>query len=246
MGPSALKSKWVYFWSHIFDLVFPLTCFGCGQEGMLACNNCLSQVPEPDYQVCPICRVPFSPNGATCKKCSPHTALDGLFVARIYRFRLVSALIHALKYRFLQKAAQPLALLLEESLHHHSLPLPDLIIPVPLHPRRLRYRGFNQSCLLAEILQERLTPGGIHIPIDTERLKRIRLTKPQMKTDTKEERIRNLKDAFRVDLEVAGPLLGKYVWLIDDVATTGTTLDECARALKQAGVNKVWGVVIAR
>ncbi len=67
-----------------------------------------------------------------------------------------------------------------------------------------------------------------------------------MKTDTKEERIRNLKDAFLVDLEVAGPLLGKYIWLIDDVATTGTTLDECARALKQAGVNKVWGVVIAR
>lgn len=231
--------------SKFLDLVFPITCLGCGHEGTLACNHCLSLVPEPDSQVCPSCKAPFSHNGAVCKKCRGKTSLDGLFIARPYRFRLVEELIFALKYRFLERAVTPLVDLLEESLAHHSLPLPDLLIPVPLHPRRLRFRGFNQAYSIARELGQRLAPG-LGIALDATSLKRIRFTKPQMKTDTRDERLHNLTDAFTIELEVAGPLVGKYVWLIDDVATTGTTLDECARVLKTAGVKKVWGVVIAR
>lgn len=245
MGQSSWKSRLIRLWRTCLDLVFPITCLGCGKEGSLACRHCLSLIPEPDSQVCPECKIPFSPSGATCTRCRSQTALDGLFVARIYRFRFLQNLIHALKYQFLQKTVSPLALLIQESLAHHSLPLPDLIIPVPLHPRRLRWRGFNQAELLARELQKNLSPG-LTIPLDTTSLKRIRLTQPQMKTDTREERLQNLTGAFRVHSEVAGPLIGKYIWLIDDVATTGTTLNECARALKLAGVKKVWGVVIAR
>lgn len=87
---------------------------------------------------------------------------------------------------------------------------------------------------------------GLGVPLDTERLRRIRFTKPQMTTEGRPERLKNLTGAFAVAPEVAGPLVGKYIWLIDDVATTGTTLDECAKALKQAGTKKVWGIVIAR
>ncbi len=227
------------------DCCFPITCLGCGSERTLACERCLRLVPEPDAQVCPVCKAPYQPNGATCSKCRGATALDGLFVARPYRFRLVSELIHALKYRYLESAARPLVALLEESLAHHSLPLPDLLVPVPLHPRRLRYRGFNQAELLARGLATRLMPG-LGVPLDTERLRRIRFTKPQMTTEGRPERLKNLTGAFAVAPEVAGPLVGKYIWLIDDVATTGTTLDECAKALKQAGTKKVWGIVIAR
>ncbi len=231
--------------SKLLDLVFPITCLGCGQEGELTCAKCLALVPEPDSQVCPLCKVPFSQNGATCQKCRNQVALDGLFVARLYRFRLVETLIYTLKYRFLERAALPLVTLLETSLAHHSLPLPDILIPVPLHSRRLRFRGFNQAELLAEELSKRLMPG-LGIPLDTKSLIRTRFTKPQMKADSREERLHNLSNAFTTEKITAGPLVGKYVWLIDDVATTGTTLDECARALKIAGVKKVWGVVIAR
>lgn len=232
-------------WTILLDLCFPLTCLGCGQEGTIACEHCLSLVPEPDTQVCPLCKTPFQPNGATCEKCRGKTQLDGLFVARLYRFRLVEKLIHTLKYRLIQSTVIPLIDLLEESLAHHSLPLPDLLIPVPLHPRRLRYRGFNQAELLTRELGKRLAPG-LSIAVDTTSLKRIRFTKPQMKTESRGERLQNLGGAFAVAPTAAGPLVGKYVWLIDDVATTGTTLDECAKVLKQAGVKKVWGVVIAR
>lgn len=128
---------------------------------------------------------------------------------------------------------------------HHPLALPDLVIPVPLHPRRQRFRGFNQAEMLAEKLMTLLLPGS-PIPVRSDLLRRTRFTKPQMKTDSKPERLTNLSQAFAVPLEVAGPLVGKTVWLVDDVATTGTTLDECAKTLKNAGVKGVWGMVIAR
>jgi ComF family protein len=150
-----------------------------------------------------------------------------------------------LKYRFIETAADPLAALLAESLAHHPLPLPDLVVPVPLHSRRLRFRGFNQAEVLARTLMAKLLPG-MPVPVRTDLLARIRFTKPQMKTDSKSERLANLSAAFTVPLEVAGPIVGKHIWLMDDIATTGTTLDECARSLKDAGAKTVWGIVIAR
>ncbi len=173
------------------------------------------------------------------------TALDGLFIARSYHHRLLKKLLFTLKYRFIATAADPLATLLAESITHHPLPLPTLIIPVPLHPRRLRFRGFNQAEVLAQKLMAQLLPGA-PIRIRNDILQRIRFTKPQMKTDSKSERLANLTAAFMVPLETAGPLVGQSIWLIDDVATTGTTLDECARTLKTAGAKTVWGIVIAR
>ncbi len=158
--------------------------------------------------------------------------MDGLFIARPYRHRLLQKLLFALKYRFIDAAADPLATLLAESIAHHPLPLPDFVIPVPLHARRLRYRGFNQAEVLARKLMAQLLPGT-PVGVRSDLLRRVRFTKPQMKTDSKPERLANLSDAFVAPLETAGPLVGKYIWLIDDVATTGATLDECARALKK-------------
>lgn len=245
MTLSSLASRLSSFGKLCADLVFPLHCFGCEQEGTLACERCLALLPEPEYQECPLCRKPYQKNGATCSDCRKQTALDGVLVARPYRNRIIQKLVFALKYRFVDVAADPLAQLVAESILHHPLSLPDLVIPVPLHSRRIRYRGFNQAEVLGRKIIERLLPGT-PIPIRADLLHRTRFTKPQMSTDSKIERTENLQDAFEAPLETAGPLVGKSIWLIDDVATTGSTLDACARALKHAGARTVWGIVVAR
>ncbi|MFZ1626485.1 MAG: double zinc ribbon domain-containing protein [Candidatus Moraniibacteriota bacterium] len=245
MTPSSLADPLRTLRQCLTDIFFPLRCFGCETEGTLACAACLGTIREREYQECSVCRKPYQKNGATCRDCRKTTALDGLFIARSYRHRLLQKLVFALKYRFIDTAADPLAALLAESIAHHPFPLPDLVIPVPLHARRLRFRGFNQAEVLAQKLMVHLLPGS-PIPIRNDLLARSRFTKPQMKTDSKPERLANLAEAFIAPLETAGPLVGKHLWLIDDVATTGTTLDECARALKIAGAKTVWGIVIAR
>lgn len=245
MIPSSLASLWNRLQKIVVDLIFPLSCFGCEREGSLACEHCLASLPEREYQECPVCRKPYQKNGATCLNCRKLTALDGILIARPYQHRLIQKLVFALKYRFIDAAADPLAELVAESILHQPIVLPDLVIPVPLHTRRLRYRGFNQAEVLGRKIIERLLPGT-PIPLRNDLLYRTRFTKPQMKTDSKIERTENLQDAFEAPLETAGPLVGKYIWLIDDVATTGSTLDACAKSLKQAGAKTVWGIVVAR
>ena len=114
----------------------------------------------------------------------------------------------------------------------------DMVIPVPLHPRRLKERGYNQSALLA------FEFGKIfHFPVLPSGLTRIKYLMPQTQTRTVDERRANLKQAFICrDRSIAG----KQVLLIDDVSTSGSTLDACAEALKKAGAKSVWGLVLAR
>jgi ComF family protein len=113
-----------------------------------------------------------------------------------------------------------------------------LVIPVPLHPKRLRQRSFNQSLLLA-----RPVAAGLNVDLDYLSLRRIRFTQPQANL-TSDERKKNVRRAFGV-MEPNG-LEGRKVLLVDDVATTGSTLNECARVLKKAGVKEVFCLTIAR
>ncbi|MEP7162140.1 MAG: ComF family protein [Candidatus Moraniibacteriota bacterium] len=245
MERSSPTSFFVRLKGVIVDALFPIVCLGCSREGQFICDSCRDRIPERDSQECPICRVPYSPNGAVCKKCRRKTALDGLLIAVPYKNRLIERAIHTFKYRFIENLAFSLASLIERALAHNSLPLPDAILPVPLHPRRLRYRGFNQAKLLSDALAQDLTPQ-LEIPILDALLVRTRFTKPQIETKTREERLQNLSGAFAIADENKNSLAGKYVWLVDDVATTGSTLEECAKALKLAGARSVWGIVVAR
>jgi ComF family protein len=153
--------------------------------------------------------------------------------------------IHTFKYNFIPALAQPLGEWLTERIAEIQLPLPDVCIAVPLHPRRLRFRGFNQSELLAKTLVDTLAPS-LDIPLLKNYLIRTRYTKPQMKTHAREERFENLKNAFACASDDLSYIQGKSVWLIDDVSTTGTTLEECAHVLKNAGAKTVFGIVLAR
>jgi ComF family protein len=144
--------------------------------------------------------------------------------------------VHLLKYQGVRAAAPELARLLAQYLAAHPMPA-DLISPVPLHPRRLRARGYNQSTLLARELAKL---SGL--PLHERMLARTRDTPPQVEAPSREERRANVDGGFEATADAAG----RAVVLVDDVATTGSTLSACAAALKAAGAASVWGLVLAR
>jgi ComF family protein len=145
--------------------------------------------------------------------------------------------IHQLKYRNLRALAVPLAKLLHDYLITDPMPA-EVLVPVPLHRKRLRERGYNQSSLLARQLGKLAD-----LPVVDDCLIRQRHATPQARTATVEERQSNVTDAFACRDH---RLRDKQVLLIDDVSTSGATLDACAAALKASGATSVWGLVMAR
>jgi ComF family protein len=146
-------------------------------------------------------------------------------------------MIHQFKYKNIRTLAPPLAGLLNVYLTKNGMTA-DVLIPVPLHASRLRERGYNQALLLANEL-EKLT----RIPVCRDILRRLTNTPPQARTASSLERHRNMQGAFASEY---GKLKHKKVLLIDDVSTSGATLDACAMTLKQAGAVSVWGLTVAR
>jgi len=144
--------------------------------------------------------------------------------------------IYALKYRGLRAAAPQLGRLLAQHLAGHPIP-GDVLVPVPLHPHRLRHRGYNQAALLTKEVA-RLTG----LPMREYLLARRRDTPPQVGTATREQRRTNVLDSFAV----TGDTQGLAVVLVDDVTTTGSTFSAAAAALKAAGVASVWGLALAK
>ena len=145
-------------------------------------------------------------------------------------------MVHDLKYRHVRIAVPYMARLLAAYLERNPYPM-DAYCPVPLHPRRERNRGFNQSELIACHLSD-LTG----IPVDTTALRRTRNTPPQVNMETPGDRQRNITDAFECTADVRD----RRYMLIDDVVTTGSTMSACADALKNAGAANVWGIAFAR
>lgn len=245
MSLKSVHSALREFGIGVLDTLFPIKCLLCDTPGKYLCTACLEIFPRRLRQRCPTCLKVTTPRGEVCFACFGKDSLDGLFAASSYRDPLVAESIHTYKYRFIPSLAVPLGTWLGGRLTEIDLPLPDLYIPVPLHKRRLRFRGFNQSELLADSLADTLTPGSV-LPVLKNCLLRARYTRPQMKTHSREERLGNLKNAFALAAGSETEVRGKTIWLIDDVATTGTTLEECARVLKAAGAKSVFGVVLAR
>ena len=216
------------------DLVFPLTCLGCRREGSVICPACLAGLKRLECPYCDICARPRTPG--ICARCSQETpAIDSIRAPFLFEGTLRDA-ISQLKYRGMRAAAKPLAELLAEYMRSR-MPDADVLVPVPLHPRRLRQRGYNQSALLAQELSSLL-----ELPVEQDLLVRVQNSQPQVDTLSREERRANVAGVF-----AAGAVPSRTrVLLIDDVATTGSTLLECAAALKAAGTFRVHGLVLAR
>jgi competence protein ComFC len=167
-----------------------------------------------------------------------------LVVATSYKNPAIKNLIHNFKYKFIPEISAPLAKLMVKALIKSDASVPDLIVPVPLHSRRLRWRGFNQSKLLAERISEDLTPLMKIKVLDV--LERKRFTKPQMKISNYRERLENVEDVFILsDKFQLSDIENKNILLVDDISTTGATLQQCAKILKNNGVKKVFTSVIA-
>lgn len=218
------------------DLLFPQQCLGCGREGPLLCDSCSRLLPRIEFLVCPGCGR-ASPGGALCAACkNGRTRIDGIRAP--YRFEgVVRRAVHELKYHNLRALAAPLAGLMRDYLDDNPLPA-DILVPVPLHKKRLRDRGYNQAGLLARELGK-LTGT----PVSLDGLVRTRTAVPQARAATVAERRSNVAGVFAC--QDTG-LRNKRVLLIDDVATTGATLDACAGALKAAGAVSVRALVLAR
>lgn len=230
--------------SFILDILFPVACLGCGKNDQWICERCLSKIAIQEDQVCPYCEKAITPDGRVCFGCKNKRCLDGLLIAVSYSQKLVSLAVHNYKYKFISDLSVPLGKLLLKRILKSELPLPDFLIPVPLHSYRLRWRGFNQSQLLAEYLGKNLVPE-LTIPVLNSILIRRRYTLSQMKIKDYFQRQKNIQGVFYLS-EEKEKLIGKRIWIVDDIATTGSTLFECAKVLKQAGVKEIFATVIAR
>lgn len=221
----------------LLDLLFPPRCVGCDRRGEWLCAACRAALAPPTSR-CLRCGRAISQRRRPplCAACRPlGSPLAGLLAGHAFDGALRAA-VHALKYRRARHLAEPLADLLL------ALPLPpaDLLIPIPLHPSRLAQRGYNQSSLLAVEIA-RVTG----LPLDEGILRRTRPTPPQTELLAAERRA-NVVGAFEVVASAGPRLAGRRVLLLDDVCTTGSTLEAAAACLIEAGAAEIWGVVLAR
>lgn len=172
-----------------------------------------------------------------CRVCHPEptSRLEGIRALGYFEGPL-RRVVHGFKYNRRAELADPLAALLARSLDNDPLAV-DLLVSVPLHPDRRRARGYNQAALLAAELARRA-----RIPLAEEALVRLRATRPQLGLSAAQRR-ENVRGAFQARSEL---VRGKTILLIDDVTTTGATLEACAQALLQAGARRVRGLVLAK
>jgi len=209
----------------ILDLVFPKFCLGCKKEGVFLCQDCFSILEV-----------------LTAHQKFKRKNLNDLYFPVSYENFLVKKLIQNFKYPpLIKELKKELALLI---ISHFLLLdkkpnfLDFVLIPIPLSKRKLKWRGFNQAEEIAKELSEFLK-----IPLFSDCLVKIKETKDQVEL-SEEERKENVKNAFLVKNKEK--IIGKNVLLVDDVFTTGATMEEAARVLKEAGTRKVIGVVVAK
>jgi len=227
-------------WEKAFlDLLFPKRCVDCGKEGNFVCFECAGKIEPIKTATCAECGK-ISKLGRFCPSCKTKRSyhLNGLTVAARYDVGPTKEMIHHFKYSGFTDLAIPLTEMIYQALCG-NLPVKNdlVVVPVPLHKNRESTRGFNQAELIAKELSKRLKVHGACA------IARIKDTETQVNL-TRELRIQNLAGAFScTDREF---VKGKNILLVDDVATTLTTLNECAKVLKDAGARKIWGAVVAR
>ena len=223
-------------WAGLLDLVYPPHCVACGRLGAWLCATCLEAYPAFRPPWCARCGRPLT-HGGLCRACrGAASPLGGARSVGPHVTPLREA-VHALKYAGVRVLAEPLAEMMAATWALSPLPV-TAMVPVPLHPRRVRQRGYNQAALLARALAPCLG-----LPLHEEWLLRERDTRSQVGL-TRAERWANVDGAFRCP--DSGALAGQRVLLVDDVLTSGATLRAGATVLRAAGAREIWALTLTR
>jgi ComF family protein len=226
-------------------LIFPISCLACKQGEAYLCDTCKNKIIINKKFSCPNCKKNNN-LGEYCKSCQTNHKLDGLWISSDYHNKILTIIIKKFKYSFNQELALVLSDLVISFIKENKIIKKSnifknlnnlIIIPVPLHKNKKRFRGFNQSELLAEIIAKK-----IGSPLNTTKLTRHKDTKPQAKLNRK-QRLINVDNAFKWTGQT---LKNKNIILIDDVTSTGATLNNCAKTLKSNKAQNVWGLVLAK
>lgn len=239
MSLAGFKAGPVYSFYHLIwtaiDWVYPPACGGCEKPGVRWCSDCQAQVTSPDAHLCPLCGRP-QPDGSICPAC--HQANPGCKDIRSWAIFQgpVREAIHRLKYRGDIGLSETFTTKLVELLVELGWNV-DIVTAVPLSRQRLKQRGYNQAGLLGWPLAK-----ALRVSFASQAIVRTRNTVSQVGLSIR-ERQQNVSGAFRAD-----PLLvrGKNVLIIDDVLTTGATMQACARSFVEAGASSVHGMTLAK
>lgn len=233
-------------------VIFPKRCLICERWGSFLCSACRKKLKPFPFGICAECGK-SSGGGKTHTNCLKKESLDGLVAVWQYR-KAAKEAVKGLKYRFIQGLVSELAGLVIKEIENkpeqefskflHFLSQKPILLPIPLHQSRQRWRGFNQAEVLAKELAKARQLG-----FSAKILERVRPTQPQVELKGKERR-ENLKGAFELNKSLLRlgekALKNKSFLLIDDVFTSGATLREATKVLKEGGAGKVWALTLAR
>jgi ComF family protein len=237
----------------LVDWLYPPSCRACGgrihgRDAEYFCSACWPQIRLVDHPLCDLCGRPFLDVAGDDHRCGVCLARSMYFIrARAWGCyprddmseHPLRQVIQKFKYGRKVSLGKPLGRLMTEGCEEFLAGCQvDLIIPVPLHPKRLRWRGFNQSLLLAKQVSRKYS-----VPMDPFVLYRSRETLPQTQL-TEDERRKNVRGAFETDPNKS--LKQKSILLVDDVYTSGATVNECSRVLMRAGAGEVIVLTLAR
>lgn len=258
----------------LLDLIFPRRCVSCGKIGNYFCKKCITKIEFVTQSICPVCVKPAI-DGMTHPRCQTKYSLDGLI--SFFRYDgIIRKAIKTVKYRFVSDLAKEfITLIPQTSLTQLIMDSRSgqsdnstMLIPIPLYPSRMKFRGFNQAEVLGKVLAKRLNsvrpvpmerrdvnrtnperseeshPPSF-ISVKTDILKRVRKTIPQVEMKERAKRLKNMEGVFAVNQQAMKQLNNETILLFDDVFTTGATLRSATNVLKRAGCKKIWGVVLA-
>lgn len=227
-------------YSAVLDVVFPIACVNCENFGAHLCTECEKKIGRP-VETCIFCGE-HSFRGITCHTCHKKFCLSGILNISSYNDPILRKAVHGLKFSGIKDLSAPLGRLLSRAiLQSFSERINEFYVaPLPLHTRRQRQRGFNQSELITQRVCELISLPCLSA------LKRKKFSQPQssLNPEIRELRIKNIAGSFEIN-PTSLPLPNK-VLLIDDVATTGATLEEAARVLREHGAQEIWAAVVCR
>jgi len=225
----------------ILDILFPIECITCGNDGKFLCDHCFEDLELNRKQDCPKCHKETK-LGNFCKECKNTSRLNGVIVSASYENDLLQKTIHTLKYKYIEELAKPLGNVLisglRMTLFKDKIDNDYIILPIPLHKKKFRERGFNQAELLSFEVAKYFKLACLNNVII-----RIKKTKSQMSLNPIYRR-KNIKGAFVCDKPEF--IKDKKIILVDDVCTTSSTLEECAKAIYDFKPREIWGLVLAR